>query len=176
MLIADVYEYGGDKSDANTQFIAHAREDIPKLLNEVDRRNRNLAEKDAEMERDEYVPHVIKSEDDYLKALDVLHYLMDATPGSPDEEKLELLSILIEVYEKEHYPINTDDEKDAEITRLKTQLNLAVQWLSAMNSAWGPEDNVYDDFGTENPPPTCAVCGSPLQSVRPGKWQCPKCE
>lgn len=22
----------------------------------------------------------------------------------------------------------------------------------------------------------CADCGRPLQAVRPGKWQCPKCE
>ncbi len=24
--------------------------------------------------------------------------------------------------------------------------------------------------------PACATCGSALEAVRPGKWQCPKCE
>jgi hypothetical protein len=36
-LIADVYEYGGYPPDANTQFIAHAREDIPAMLDEIER-------------------------------------------------------------------------------------------------------------------------------------------
>lgn len=34
--IADVCEYGGDYFGANTQFIAHARTDIPALLDEID--------------------------------------------------------------------------------------------------------------------------------------------
>jgi predicted RNA-binding Zn-ribbon protein involved in translation (DUF1610 family) len=67
------------------------------------------------------------------------------------------------------------DEALAEIERLKVKLVMAERWHSFMNSAWGLDDDGYDDFGMENPPPTCAVCGSPLQAVRPGKWQCPKC-
>lgn len=67
-------------------------------------------------------------------------------------------------------------DRDAEIERLKVKLVMAERWLSSMNSAWGLDDDDDDDFGVENPPPVCGVCGTSLLAVSPGKWQCPKCE
>jgi hypothetical protein len=66
----------------------------------------------------------------------------------------------------------------AEISLLQSRCAELTAILSGFVSAWGVVDECcrVDDFGMESPPPTCAACGSPLQAVRPGKWQCPKCE
>ena len=44
----------------------------------------------------------IKTEAEYDEALVALESLMDAAPGSEEEEQLELLSLVIEKYEEEH--------------------------------------------------------------------------
>ena len=38
---------------------------------------------------------------------------MDAKPGSPKEEELELWSLLVERYEEEHFPIDLPDPVEA---------------------------------------------------------------
>lgn len=58
-------------------------------------------------------PKVIKSDADYQSALAYLDTLMNAAPGSPEEEELELFSILIEKYEHEHFPISLPDPIEA---------------------------------------------------------------
>jgi HTH-type transcriptional regulator/antitoxin HigA len=50
----------------------------------------------------------IKTEEDYREALKVLDEIFDETTG-PKAELAELLSILIEKYEDEHYPIRKAD-------------------------------------------------------------------
>ena len=54
-------------------------------------------------------PKVLKTEADYQEALAYLETLMDAQPGTPEVEELELFSILVEKYEEEHYPIDLPD-------------------------------------------------------------------
>ena len=56
---------------------------------------------------------VIKTEAEYEEALERVNALMDATPDSPEEEELEVLVLLIEKYEKEHYPIDLPNPIDA---------------------------------------------------------------
>lgn len=51
---------------------------------------------------------VIKTEQDYLAALDRVAALMDAEPDSPEERELERLSAAVERYEKSGY---ADDEE-----------------------------------------------------------------
>ncbi len=51
-------------------------------------------------------PKIIKTEQDYEAALAIAESLMDASPGSPEEDTLELWSLLIEQYELKHYPID----------------------------------------------------------------------
>lgn len=48
-------------------------------------------------------PEAIESEAGYEAALALVAELMDAAPGSPEEEELELLSSLVERYEQEHF-------------------------------------------------------------------------
>lgn len=58
-------------------------------------------------------PKVIKSDEAYQAALAHLDSLMEAAPGSKEEQELELFSVLIEKYEEEHFPINLPDPIEA---------------------------------------------------------------
>ncbi len=56
---------------------------------------------------------VIKTEKDCQKALKRLEVIFDAKKGSKDGDELELLSLLIDNYEKEKYPIDLPDPIEA---------------------------------------------------------------
>ena len=56
---------------------------------------------------------VIKTEKDYQKALKRLEVIFDVKKGSKDGDELELLSLLIDNYEKEKYPIDLPDPIEA---------------------------------------------------------------
>ena len=55
----------------------------------------------------------IKSEKDYEKALQRLEEIFDAERGSKHGDELEILSILIEKYEKEKFPIGMPNPIEA---------------------------------------------------------------
>lgn len=55
----------------------------------------------------------IRTEAQYEAVLSEIDKLLDAPEHSPAEEKLELLSILVEAYEREHYPIDPPDPVEA---------------------------------------------------------------
>jgi HTH-type transcriptional regulator / antitoxin HigA len=56
---------------------------------------------------------LIKTEDDYQQALTRLEVIFDAPVNSPEGDEAEILSILIEKYEDEHYPIGPPDPIEA---------------------------------------------------------------
>jgi len=51
----------------------------------------------------------IETEEEYERTLSRIETLMDARPGSPEMDELELLTGLVERYEDRHYPINPPD-------------------------------------------------------------------
>ncbi len=55
----------------------------------------------------------IRTENDYKEALERLEVLFDATKGSQESDELELLGILIDQYENEHFPIGLPDPVEA---------------------------------------------------------------
>ena len=55
----------------------------------------------------------IRSEKDYQSALSRLEAIFDSQPGSKDGDELEILSILIERYEDDHFPIDLPDPIEA---------------------------------------------------------------
>ena len=55
----------------------------------------------------------IKTKKDYQSALARLEIIFDAKPGSIDGDELEILGILIDKYEQEHFPINFPDPIEA---------------------------------------------------------------
>jgi HTH-type transcriptional regulator/antitoxin HigA len=51
----------------------------------------------------------IHTEADYQAAMDKIEALWDAAEGSEEADQLEVLSMLVEVYEKTHFPIAAPD-------------------------------------------------------------------
>ena len=66
-------------------------------------------------------PKVIKTEAEYEVALARVADLMDAQPGSPDEQELELFALLVEQYEQEHFPIAPPDPVEAILFRMEQE-------------------------------------------------------
>lgn len=55
----------------------------------------------------------IKSEIDYQQALERLDEIFDAKIGTPESDEADILGLLIDEYEKKHYPIEAPDPIDA---------------------------------------------------------------
>ncbi|POY36744.1 transcriptional regulator [Solitalea longa] len=55
----------------------------------------------------------IKSEKDYNDAMKRLEFLFDAKKGSLEGDELEILGILIDQFEKEHFPVGLPDPVEA---------------------------------------------------------------
>lgn len=51
----------------------------------------------------------IRNERDYDAALAEIDLLMDAAPGTPEGDRLEVLTTLVEAYEARHHPIEAPD-------------------------------------------------------------------
>ena len=65
---------------------------------------------------------VIKTEEEYEQALKRLEDIFDAEPETAEGDELDLLSLLIDNYEKIHYPIDLPDPIEAIKFRME-QLN-----------------------------------------------------
>jgi HTH-type transcriptional regulator/antitoxin HigA len=59
------------------------------------------------------ISRLIKTEEDYEKALYRIEGIMDAEPGTPEIDELELLTALVGMYEDQHYPISPPDPVEA---------------------------------------------------------------
>jgi HTH-type transcriptional regulator/antitoxin HigA len=55
----------------------------------------------------------IKTEKDYEAAMERLEDIFDANPGTKEGDELDILTMLIEKYEDEHYPIGPPDPIEA---------------------------------------------------------------
>jgi HTH-type transcriptional regulator/antitoxin HigA len=55
----------------------------------------------------------IKTDKDYNQALERLEVIFDAKKGSPEGDELEVLVILVDQYENEHFPIGLPDPIEA---------------------------------------------------------------
>ena len=71
----------------------------------------------------------IRTRKDYQRALDRLEVIFDAKKGTKEGDELEILGILIEQYENEHFPIDLPDPIEAIKFRMEqmgyTQTDLA---------------------------------------------------
>ena len=61
---------------------------------------------------------ILKTEQEYEDACDRIYTLIHSTekaiePDSPEGEEIELLSLLVEKYEQEHYPVDAPDPIEA---------------------------------------------------------------
>lgn len=71
----------------------------------------------------------IRTEDDYNDAIERLEVIFGAAEGSPESDELQILGMLIENYENEHFPIGLPDPIEAIKFRMEqmgyTQADLA---------------------------------------------------
>jgi HTH-type transcriptional regulator/antitoxin HigA len=72
---------------------------------------------------------VIKTEVECKEALKRLEVIFDAEPGTPEGDELELLSLLIDNYEKIHCPIDLPDPIEAIKFRME-QMNFNAKDLA----------------------------------------------
>jgi len=72
---------------------------------------------------------VIKSEEDYRKALERLNEIFNASENSPQGDEAELLMILVEKYEDENFPIDSPDPVEAILFRME-QMNMSKKDLA----------------------------------------------
>ena len=61
----------------------------------------------------------IHTKKDYQKALDRIEDIFDAKPGTKEGNELEILGILVDEYEKKHFPI--EDPKPVEAIRFRME-------------------------------------------------------
>lgn len=66
-------------------------------------------------------PKVIKTEAEYKAALKRIDEIFDAKPGTSNGDELELLTVLVDVYEKSAYPIELPDPVAAIEFRMEQQ-------------------------------------------------------
>jgi HTH-type transcriptional regulator/antitoxin HigA len=72
---------------------------------------------------------VIKTEEDYNQALNRFEKIFHAPANTKEGDEAELLSLLIEKYEEEHYPIEAPDPIEAIKFRME-QMNMSKKDLA----------------------------------------------
>ena len=63
----------------------------------------------------------IKTENDYLNALNEIEKIIDAKRDTPEGDKLDILVTLVEAYEENNYPILPPDPVEAIIHQMESQ-------------------------------------------------------
>lgn len=63
----------------------------------------------------------IKTESDYNAALVEIERLMEADLNTPEGDKLDVLTTLVEAYEEKYYPVGTPDPIEAIIHQMESQ-------------------------------------------------------
>lgn len=83
---------------------------------------------------------ILKTKADYEKALDRIETIFDAKSNTPKGDEFELLSLLIDKYEEEHYPIDLPHPIEAIKFRME-QMGLKQKDLV---SCFGDKSKVSD--------------------------------
>jgi HTH-type transcriptional regulator/antitoxin HigA len=89
----------------------------------------------------------IKTEADYEATLKEIEGLMAAEAASPEGDRLDVLVILVEAYEREHYPVDFPDPVEAIKFRMEQQ-GLTVEDLVPVI---GRKNRVYEILARKRP-------------------------
>lgn len=73
----------------------------------------------------------IHSEKDYQKALDRIEEIFDAKPGTKEGDELEILGVLVDEYERKHFPIEAPKPVEAIKFRME-QLGMVQKDLAKL--------------------------------------------
>ncbi len=82
----------------------------------------------------------IKNESDYRAALDEIERLFDAEPNTPEFNRLDILTTLVEAYEQRHYPIEAPDPIEAILYYLESR---GLSWQD-LDSAVGSQGQIIE--------------------------------
>lgn len=63
----------------------------------------------------------IKTVTDYHVALKEIERLFEAVPNTPEGDRLEVLTMLVEAYEEQHYPISSPDPVEAILYHMESR-------------------------------------------------------
>ncbi len=66
-------------------------------------------------------PKTLKTKAEYEIAVAHFETLLNARPGTPEADELELFAVLIELYEREHFPVGMPDPVEAIKFRMEQQ-------------------------------------------------------
>lgn len=86
--------------------------------------------------------HLLKTENDYNKALSRIDEIFDAEPNTPESDELDLLVALVELYEKQHYPIEIPDP----VSAIKFRMEQEGLTNSDMEKYLGSKSKVSEVF------------------------------
>lgn|SRR5690606_2881359 len=89
-------------------------------------------------------PHILRSEEEYEAAIAEIERLLDedVEPGSEGYDRLEFLSVLVEHYEEEHYPVGRVSRQQA-VTFMLEQKGMG---RSDLDDAMGGKSRVSEFF------------------------------
>ncbi len=89
----------------------------------------------------------IRSKDDYTEALQRIEKLWGATSGTEEGDLLDVLITLVEVYEREHFPIDLPDPVEA----IKFRLEQLEKDYRALIGIIGQRTRVYEVMRRDRP-------------------------
>lgn len=82
----------------------------------------------------------IKTQTDYHNTLKEIEALMSAQPNSPEGEKLDVLTTLIEAYEAKHFPLDLPDPSEA----IKFEMERSGLSIKDLEPMIGKSNRVYE--------------------------------
>src|SRR3990170_2879101 len=65
--------------------------------------------------------HPVKTEANYQAALKDIERLFDAVPNTPEGDRLEVLTTLVDVYEEQHYPVPAPEPVEAILYHMESR-------------------------------------------------------
>ena len=89
----------------------------------------------------------IRTERDYKRALAEIDTLLDACEGSAEEDRLEILSTLVEAWEDTHYPIDPPDP----IAAIEFRMEQQGLTRGDLETYLGPRQRVADVLNRRRP-------------------------
>jgi HTH-type transcriptional regulator/antitoxin HigA len=92
----------------------------------------------------------IKTEADYVAALQEIEGLMEAAPDTPQGDRLDVLVTLVEAYEAKHYPIAEPDPIAAIVHRMEALGLTMIRKLA--KTLHIPADVLIQPYATEDSP------------------------
>jgi len=89
----------------------------------------------------------IKTKKDYRSALQEIESLMRAKAGTPEGDRLDILTTLVEAYERTHFPMDLPDAVEA----IKFRMDQAGLTVKDLEPVIGRSNRVYEVLSRRRP-------------------------